>query len=246
MKGFFCVSDLKPLTGKRDVARAAAWLIIMGLLVSVAWLGGFICPVSPHSIRRTGPQACPQPVSRGEVKAVFDGDSLILECGAVVRLNGIDTPERDQTGYEEAKRALIRLVSGRQVELSYGAGEKVDRYGRLLAHLSTRSNASVNLELVRSGMAWIYRLDKISPRRSGYLDAQTDAIEKGRGIWDGFEDREGSFRASVSSHIFHKDSCVYAGRISDENLETFETLGEAFRHGYAPCRNCFKHPIEGW
>ena len=57
-----------------------------------------------------------------DVVFVADGDTVrVVYRGARewVRLLRIDTPERDEEGYEEAREALSRMVDGRDVELVF-------------------------------------------------------------------------------------------------------------------------------
>ncbi len=55
----------------------------------------------------------------------------------------------------EAKRALERLVLGRRVTLSFG-GRRMDRHGRLLAHMHAADGAWIQGEMLRSGLARVY------------------------------------------------------------------------------------------
>lgn len=86
------------------------------------------------------------------VSHVVDGDTVVMVGGAKVRLIGIDTPERGQCGYGEARDALIWLVADRPVRLSSGARDDVDKYGRLLRYLDT-ADGDANLAMIRSGWA---------------------------------------------------------------------------------------------
>ena len=52
-----------------------------------------------------------------QVSKVIDGDTITLENGEKVRLIGIDTPERGQCYYKEAKLRLTELVLNKKVEL---------------------------------------------------------------------------------------------------------------------------------
>jgi len=63
--------------------------------------------------RRTLP-ADPQPCL---VIRVIDGDSLVCDGGVRVRIRGVDSPERGEVGWGEAKRELERRVDGREVIL---------------------------------------------------------------------------------------------------------------------------------
>jgi micrococcal nuclease len=236
--------DLKKLSIKRRKARAVLWLTLFAILIGILWLANQLLPVAPRPLhgRKTPP---PQPVSSARVKQVFDGDTVLLASGTLVRLKGIDTPEQDQIGYTRAGEALRELVYGENVSLSYDPGETSDRYGRLLAYLATESCASVNESLLASGWAWIYRMPRDSERREPFLKAQRSAMENRRGVWSELTDPAGPFYGSRASRIFHKPSCTHGQKISPKNRSTFENLHEAFWQGYSPCRSCFLHPIEG-
>lgn len=73
-----------------------------------------------------------------------DGDTLrcanLSEQGGRVRLARIDTPERGEPGFEEAKRALAVMIEGREVRCELvdadprAAGfQERDRFGRPVA-----------------------------------------------------------------------------------------------------------------
>ncbi len=65
---------------------------------------------------------------------MIDGDTIDIEGGYRVRYIGIDTPEKDEAFYSEAKEANRRLVEGKTVWLTVDA-QPSDRYGRLLAYV---------------------------------------------------------------------------------------------------------------
>jgi hypothetical protein len=93
---------------------------------------------------------------------VVDGDTIDVSDGSTVRLIGIDTPERGQCGYAEARDHLARLVGGKVVTLVPGAREDADRYRRLLRYVQV-DGLDVDLEMIRSGRA-VARYDS----RDGY------------------------------------------------------------------------------
>jgi hypothetical protein len=88
------------------------------------------------------------------VERVIDGDTIVVENNTHVRLLGINTPEKGEKYYEEAKNFLEMIVLNKTVELEYGK-EKYDRYRRELAYVIYK-NANVNLELVDEGYANFY------------------------------------------------------------------------------------------
>ena len=82
------------------------------------------------------------------VDRVIDGDTLVLASGERVRLLSVDTPERGEPGFEQAKEVLTFLVraGGHRVFLQR-AGK--DRYGRTLAHVYTPLPAGRLLLILR-------------------------------------------------------------------------------------------------
>lgn len=83
---------------------------------------------------------------------VVDGDTLDVN-GVRVRMIGIDTPERGQRGYREAK-ALVNHFVGNQgvVVVNNDKGQLTDRYGRELGYVH-RNDFDLGEVLLRWGLA---------------------------------------------------------------------------------------------
>ena len=65
------------------------------------------------------------------VKNVIDGDTFETKTRKTrVRIQGIDTPEKGQPGYSEAKKALTELLKDEKVTVEPVA---TDSYGRVVA-----------------------------------------------------------------------------------------------------------------
>ncbi len=112
----------------------------------------------------------------------IDGDTLELSTKEKVRLSGIDTPEKDECYYKEAKQRLSELVAGKQVYLERDYTNK-DKYHRLLRYVYVGNN-EVNVILVEKGYARVY--DKYAYDTKKYKrlkDIETLAVREGRGIW---------------------------------------------------------------
>jgi micrococcal nuclease len=116
----------------------------------------------------------------GKVVAISDGDTIIIrpEQGASVkvRLIGIDAPERGQAFGTRARQELGELVAGQVVEV---IGTEKDRYGRLLGDVR-HDGRSINLDLIRRGMAWAYVEYDPPPE---YVAAEDAARAARRGLW---------------------------------------------------------------
>lgn len=68
----------------------------------------------------------------GEMVEVEDGDTFRLKSGQSVRLIGINSPDRGEEGYEEAKDKLKELIDKQKLWLEYDRYQD-DKYGRILA-----------------------------------------------------------------------------------------------------------------
>lgn len=87
----------------------------------------------------------------GVVTNVVDGDTV--DVNAVrVRVQGIDTPERGECGYAEAKARVQQLVGGRSVVVINGGGDKFDRYGREIGYI-TFDQKDLGTILISEGLA---------------------------------------------------------------------------------------------
>lgn len=115
----------------------------------------------------------------GPVIAILDGDTidvLIDRQPVRVRLAQIDAPEKRQAFGTRSRQALSALVFRQSVTVA-DAGR--DRYGRVLGTVYV-SGVNVNAEMVRQGMAWVYR--QYATDRS--LFALEDEARAGRrGLW---------------------------------------------------------------
>lgn len=116
---------------------------------------------------------------------VVDGDTVDV-AGERVRLNGIDTPEANQTCLgdagerwscgEEATLALTAIVGDQAITCK---GEERDKYGRLIA-VCFAEDKDLNAEMVRQGWALAYR--KYS---TDYVPEEADAKAQKIGLWQG-------------------------------------------------------------
>jgi len=138
------------------------------------------------------PSACEaaEPVAEGRVARVIDGDTVALDGGQEVRLVGIQAPKLPlgRAGFEawplarESQRALESLARGRRVALAYG-GRKVDRHGRLLAHLTGEDGTWLQGEMLRRGLARVYTFADNRARAAEMLAFEGAARAARRGIW---------------------------------------------------------------
>jgi len=122
------------------------------------------------------------------VSKVIDGDTFKTRKGEKVRLLGINAPEiqhdnsPEQPFGNEAKVALTQLIDGQVVRLSFDK-EKLDKYGRTLAHVYLRDGLWVNAELLRLGSSFVYTFPPNIAKVSEMVRVEQQAIEAKKGIW---------------------------------------------------------------
>jgi endonuclease YncB( thermonuclease family) len=128
-------------------------------------------------------------VLQGTVERVSDGDTLVaLADNATklrIRLLGIDAPEiphgskPGQPLGDEARLHLERLVSHKTVRIeSFGP----DVYKRLLAVIWV-GTVNVNVEMVRAGLAEIYKGARCQAYCRELKDAEARAQRERAGMW---------------------------------------------------------------
>jgi len=87
------------------------------------------------------------------IHKIIDGDTIKINETSI-RLLGINTPEKGEMYYEEAKEFLQNLILNQTVELEYGK-ERYDKYNRILAYVFF-NNKNINIKIVEDGFANYY------------------------------------------------------------------------------------------
>lgn len=119
---------------------------------------------------------------QGKVVGVSDGDTITVMhdgSGVKIRLYGVDTPESHQDFGQKAKRFTSDLVFGKTVEVR---PVDTDRYGRMVGEVFV-GGGSLNGELVRAGLAWVYRQYCKTSQCSEWSRFEDDARKDRRGFW---------------------------------------------------------------
>lgn len=122
------------------------------------------------------------PRTEAFVTRVIDGDTIVLEDDERVRLLGIDTPERGEYYFEEAKEKLKEMVDNKTVLLEKDKEER-DKYSRLLRYVWL-DEILTSLELVREGYARTFMLEQGDKYYEELTAAELEAIESRLGIWE--------------------------------------------------------------
>lgn len=157
------------------------------------------------------------------VTKVIDGDTLELNNSERVRLLGINSPEKGEPYYTEAKKRLEQLVLNKTIMME-GDEEDRDRYGRLLRYVYL-GDEMVNIIMLEEGYATLYILQPNDAYRMIFRNAEEAARGSRLGIWSMISEHECApcIRAEISWDAEGDDCKNNNGEwVSLENICNFE------------------------
>ncbi|MCL4870518.1 MAG: thermonuclease family protein [Anaerolineae bacterium] len=145
----------------------------------------FLLPLACGEISDSGRATVP-PGDTAQVTSVIDGDTIEVRLGGAaayrVRYIGVDTPERGDFYYQEAKTANENLVLNQEVILVKDVSE-TDRFGRLLRYVYLPDGTFVNAELVSQGYARQATFPPDVAQADYFGQLERTARETGQGLW---------------------------------------------------------------
>ncbi|WP_300461244.1 thermonuclease family protein [Desulfobacula sp.] len=195
---------------------------------------------------------------KGKVVGIADGDTItVLQNNKqyIIRLYGIDTPEKGQDFGTKAKNFTSNLVFKREVKVIQ---KDVDRYGRIVGIVYV-GEICINQEIIKAGLAWVYRQYCKDGFCRDWINLETHARKNQIGLWSHpdpvppWEYRRGGkasfktdnktlkivanvYHGNRRSNVFHQASC------KDFNCKNctviFHSREEAIKAGYRPCGRC--------
>mgnify|MGYP003576546879 CR=1 FL=1 len=117
----------------------------------------------------------------GEVVGILDGHTIEVmhdHRAELIRLHGIDCPEKGQAYGIKAKQAASALMFGKEVTVrTHG----LDKYGRIIADALLPDGTNLNQKLVKEGWCWWYR--KYAPADTMLERLESTAREAKVGLW---------------------------------------------------------------
>jgi micrococcal nuclease len=110
------------------------------------------------------------------VERVVDGDT-IKTSGMTIRLLGINTPEKGEEYYTEAKNFLEKQILNKTIELKFGK-QKIDLYNRTLAYVFFQGE-NINQKIISNGFANAYFPSGKDTYFSLFIQEWEKCVEKG-------------------------------------------------------------------
>ncbi len=178
----------KKLFRKQTSILTASFLLM--LLIGI--LIGFLIKGSTPNEGQNGPKGYiiaknnfseTIPAEKAFVIRIIDGDTIEIETGERIRLLGINTPERGQKCYNEAKKRLEELIKNKEVRLETDENTK-DQYGRLLRYIFL-NNKNINIKLVEEGLATVFIISPNTKYEKELEEAENTAQKQQGCIWEG-------------------------------------------------------------
>jgi endonuclease YncB( thermonuclease family) len=131
--------------------------------------------------------AASQTYTNALVLKISDGDTIHIAADGTrvsVRFAGIDAPETKQEYGPEATKTLQAIIADQRLTLNCF---KTDRYQRKVCRVYL-GEQDIALSMLLAGAAWVYRdyINELTPEeRQQYLDAENDARNALKGLWNG-------------------------------------------------------------
>lgn len=116
----------------------------------------------------------------GKVTGVKDGDTIVMLVDGkevVVRLEGIDCPEKGQAFGSKAKAFTSSIVYGQNARLRISY---YDRNKRAVGMVWLSDGRLLNTELLKAGMAWHYKKYNNNPH---WAALERNARQQRLGLW---------------------------------------------------------------
>ncbi len=123
-----------------------------------------------------------------DVAWVYDGDSLKVQSNNkyfIIRLFGIDAPEKSQKFGKASLKNLIKLVRNKKV---YVVPVDKDKYQRIVAKIyvskvvnKKKIETYINLEQIKNGYAWHYK--RYAKKEKSFAIAEQLAKKAKYGLW---------------------------------------------------------------
>lgn len=180
-----------------------------------------------------------KPSDRFIVVKVIDGDSVELQGRDRLRLLTVDTPEKGEPLFDEARQFLADLALGKIARIEF-AGKRRDKYGRLLGYLYIDS-LFVNKAILEHGLGYLYLFkdtDIGQPETKILMNAQRRAMAAGVGLWAIERAAEDQYISTAGSFRFHRPGCRYVERMKLDRVSRFAYRNDALYEGLSPCRTC--------
>ncbi|MFH1325146.1 MAG: thermonuclease family protein [archaeon] len=150
------------------------------------------------------------------VERVIDGDTIVTE-NETIRLLGINSPERGEEFYDEAREFLEKEILNKTVRVEF-VGEREDKYYRTLAYIHFNGK-NINVKMVENGFANYYFYSGKDKYSNDLENAWRTCLDNNVNLCEKSEDICAQCISIDSGSV--KNSCAF-----DCNVSGWEIKGE--------------------
>lgn len=187
----------------------------------------------------------------GYCNYVVDGDTIDVQGVGRIRFVGVNTPERGQAGYQEAKNFITSLCLGKTIGLDIDNSKNHDKYGRTLAVVYV-GDTNLNAELLKRGYAevmyippsefnpysWTGTTNYNPVSKSKSSNSKPTSVSKSTSSSSSSSSSGGSYVANSNTGVFHYAGCRYVARMNEGNKVFYSSSAAAKAGGYRACLVC--------
>lgn len=155
---------------------------------------------------------------------------VVFESVGRIRFVGVNTPERGQSGYSEAKDFVKSLCLHKTVNLDIDNAKHYDKYGRTLAVVYA-GNTNVNAELLKRGYAEIMYIPPSEFDPYSWVGKSTSSNNNQVSA-------AGYYIGNKNSMKFHRPDCPSVDKMNEANKVRLNSREEAINKGYISCKYC--------
>lgn len=190
-------------------------------------------------------------LNQAQVNRVIDGDTLELVNGEKVRLLHINTPEKGEFCYEEAKNKLEELILNKSIFLERDM-QANDKYNRSLSYIYLdKEDKSVNQILVEEGYAVAYILLPNTKYHQQFVDSERQAIENKKGcLWQNVSEYYGCFEVQELMKCEEGDYVILENECDDIDIDGWllrnQGRSKYSLNGIIEANSTIKIEREGW
>ncbi len=149
------------------------------------------------------------------VTRIIDGDTIEIRNNESVRLLGINTPEKGEAYYLEAKEFLESLVLNKTVKLEF-TNDRYDKYGRILAYILLE-NENINVKIVKNGFGNYYFYSGADKYSDALKKAWNECIKENENLCEKSENICASCISINPNNIIN--SCSFSCDISEWQIK---------------------------
>jgi len=116
----------------------------------------------------------------------LNGESFVTDDGEVIRLLCLDAPDRGERLYDAAQDRLNDYIAGRELRIRADVTDKDDEE-RLLRYVEVDledGTYSVNMLMIRVGLAIVKPVEPDTSLCSSFQAAQDKALAEGKFLWE--------------------------------------------------------------